>query len=161
MPGVEKPSDQWKLPWEGGCRCDQVRLRVSLPPLLAMACHCTGCQRMSSSAFSLSLAIPTPGFQLIRGEVVVGGLHGASKHMFCAHCMTWMFTHPEGLDSFVNLRPTMLDERSWFEPFIETWTEERLPWARTPAKHSYARLPAMSEYEGLVREYAATGARPK
>ncbi len=30
--------DDWKLPWEGGCRCGNVRLRVTAPPLLAMAC---------------------------------------------------------------------------------------------------------------------------
>ena len=35
------------LPLEGGCRCGQVRLKISAPPLLTMACHCTGCQKMS------------------------------------------------------------------------------------------------------------------
>ena len=37
--------------------------------------------------------------------------------------MSWMFTRPEGMDWFVNLRPTMLDDPSWFEPLIETCTE--------------------------------------
>jgi hypothetical protein len=44
---------------EGGCRCGQVRFAVSLPPFLTMVCHCTGCQRMTGSAFSLSAAIPS------------------------------------------------------------------------------------------------------
>jgi hypothetical protein len=145
------------LPIEGGCRCGHVRLRISAPPLLTMACHCTGCQRMSASAYSLSAAIPSEGFEVIRGEPVVGGLHGASRHMFCPHCMSWMFTRPEGLDWFVNLRPTMLDEPGWFEPFIETWTSEKLPWAMAPAVHSYEELPAMDAYEGLIREYAGAG----
>ena len=99
-----------KLPVEGGCRCDQVRIKVSAPPLLTMACHCTGCQKMTSSAYSLSAAIPAEGFEVIRGEPVVGGLHGASRHFFCPHCMSWMFTRPEGLDWFVNIRSTMLDD---------------------------------------------------
>ncbi|HYI01679.1 serine hydrolase domain-containing protein [Hyalangium sp.] len=43
-----------------------------------------------------------------------------------------MFTRPEGMDAFVNLRPSMLDDRSWFVPYIETYTVEKLPWA-TPA----------------------------
>ena len=68
--------DDWKLPWEGGCRCGRVRLRVTEPPLLASACHCTGCQRMSSSAFSLTLTVPSGGFEVTAGEPVVGGLHG-------------------------------------------------------------------------------------
>ena len=144
----------WKLPREGGCRCGQVRIRVSAPPLVTMACHCTGCQKMSSSAFSLSAAIPAEGFAVTEGEPVVGGLHGASKHMFCPHCMTWMFTRPEGMDWFVNLRPTMLGEPARLAPFIETWTSEKLPFAETGAVHSYETLPPMDAYEGLMKEYA-------
>lgn len=141
---------------EGGCRCGRVRFRVTKRPLLTMACHCSGCQRMSSSAFSLSAAIPADGFEVIEGEPVIGGLHGASKHYFCGWCMSWMFTRPEGIDWFVNIRPTMLDDASFSTPFMETWTSEGLPWAKTAAKHSYEKLPPMDAYEGLIREYAET-----
>jgi hypothetical protein len=142
------------LPCEGGCRCGRVRLRISAPPLVTMACHCTGCQRMSASAFSLSAAIPAEGFAVTQGEPVIGGLHGASRHYFCPHCMSWMFTRPEGLDFFVNLRATMLDDHSWYAPFIETWTTEKLAWAATPAVHSYEALPAPEEFPGLLQKYA-------
>lgn len=146
------------LPSEGGCRCGRVRLRINAKPLLTMACHCSGCQRMSSSAYSLSVAIPSEGFEVTQGEPVIGGLHGTSRHYFCSYCMSWMFTKTEGLDWFVNLRPTMLDDPSWFTPFIETWTSEKLPWATTPAVHSYAGLPALDEYERLVKEYMGAAA---
>jgi hypothetical protein len=151
---------EWSLPWEAGCRCGQVRLRISAPPLLAMACHCTGCQRMSASAFSLSLAIPSAGFSVIEGEPVIGGLHGASRHYFCPHCMSWMFTRPEGMDDFVNLRPTMLDNPEWFAPFVETYTSEKLAWATTPAVHSYETFPAMEDYPRLVKDFDEQGRRP-
>jgi hypothetical protein len=143
-----------ELPWDGGCRCDRVRFRVSAAPLLTMACHCTGCQRMTAGAFSLSVAVPTPGFALTRGEPVIGGLHGAAQHYFCPYCMSWLFTRPPGMDHFVNVRATMLDDPRWFAPFVETWTSEGLPWATTPAVHSYAKLPAMEEYAALTAEYA-------
>ena len=142
---------EWNLPCEGGCRCGQVRFRIAAPPLLTMACHCTGCQRMSASAFSLSAAIPSDGFTVTKGEPVIGGLRGAAHHYFCPHCMTWMFTK---LDGFVNLRPTMLDDATWFAPFIETWTSEKLPWATTPAVHSFAAFPALDQLGGLMKEYA-------
>ena len=29
--------DDWKLPWEGGCRCGEVRFRVTSPPFLSGA----------------------------------------------------------------------------------------------------------------------------
>jgi hypothetical protein len=155
------PDSDWKLPWEGGCRCDKVRLRVTLPPLVSMACHCTGCQRMSASAFSLSLLLPRAGLEVVSGEPVRGGLRqGPPRHMFCPDCMTWMFTEVDGPQALVNLRPTMLDERSWFAPFIETYTSEKLPWATTPAAHSFVKFPEMADYEGLIREFAAKAARP-
>ena len=143
------------LPAEGGCRCGQVRLRVSAPPLLTLACHCTGCQTMSASAFSLSVAIPAAVFAVTQGEPVIGGLHGAARHYFCPHCMSWMFTRMEGLDDFVNLRPTMLDDHSWFAPFAETYVSEKLPWAATGAAHSFAKFPAMEAFGGLIQEFAA------
>lgn len=142
------------IPQEGGCRCGQVRLKISAQPFLTMACHCTDCQKMSSSAFSLSAAIPAEGFEIIAGEPVIGGLHGGTRHYFCRHCMTWMFTRPEGMDWFVNLRSTMLDDTSGIAPFIETFTSEKLPWAATSAVHSYAEFPPMEAFEGLMQEFA-------
>lgn len=146
----------WKLPWTGGCRCGRVRFAVGSPPLLTMACHCRGCQRMSASAYSLSVAVPADGFAVSEGDPVIGGLHGATRHYFCPHCMSWMFTRPEGIDWFVNVRATMLDDAGWFTPFMETWTGEALPWAGTPARHSYPALPPMEAYEGLLKEFAET-----
>lgn len=75
--------------------------------------------------------------------------------------MTWMYTLPEGIDAFVNLRPSMLDDRSWYVPYIETYRREALPWAKTQAVYSYAEFPEMSAYEGLIREYAEKGAQPR
>jgi hypothetical protein len=145
------------LPMEGRCRCGQVVVRITAPPLLTMACHCTGCQRMSASAFSLSAAIPSAGFAVAAGAPVVGGLHGAARHEFCPHCKSWMFTRPAGMDAFVNLRPTMLDDPAWFSPFVETYTCEKLPWATTPAVRSFEKFPALEDFEGLIKAYAARG----
>jgi hypothetical protein len=142
------------LPWTGGCRCGEVRFRISAPPLIAMACHCAGCQRMTASAFSLSLAIPAEGFAVIAGEPVIGGLHGATRHNHCPRCKSWLFTRPEGMDWFVNVRATMLDDAGWYVPFVETCTLEKLPWATTPARHSYERYPPLDDFPALLAEYA-------
>jgi hypothetical protein len=142
----------------GGCRCGRVRVDVAAAPLLTMACHCTGCQRMSASAFSLSVAVPADGFRVMRGETALGGLGASPQHRFCPHCMTWMFTRVPEMAFFVNLRATMLDDASWFTPFVETYRDEALPWARTPARHSYARLPEPTDYDRLAAEFAETAA---
>ena len=143
------------LPMTGHCRCGQVEIRIARPPILTAACHCTGCQRMTASAFSLSVAIPEDGFEITSGEPVRGGLHGDdARHFHCPHCMSWMFTRVgSGAKGFVNLRPTMLDDASWFVPFIESYTSEKLPWAATPAIHSFEKFPPMKAYEDLITAY--------
>lgn len=154
------PSDDWNLPWEAGCRCGRIRMRVVAPPLLASACHCTGCQRMSASAFSLTLTLPEAGFEVVSGTPVPGGLQQQVPHFHCGHCKSWVFTRPEGA-GFVNLRAMMLDEPRWFQPYVETWTDEKLPWAITGAVRSYGTQPALAEYESLIAEYRRRGARPR
>jgi Uncharacterized conserved protein len=151
----------WKLPWAGGCRCGKLRFEISTPPLLTMACHCTGCQKMSASAYSLSMAIPDSGFHVTEGEPVLGGLHDPGLHHWhCDHCKSWVFTEVEPSLGFTNVRPSMLDDFSWFAPFIESYTSEALAWAKTGALHSFEEFPAMEDYAPLVAEFAEKGARP-
>ena len=140
---------------EGACRCGQVRLGIDARPLITMACHCTGCQRMTGSAFSLSALLPSSGFRVAAGEPVIGGLHGATRHYFCTRCMSWLFTRPDGADDLVNVRATLLDDARSFRPFVETWTSEMLPWAKTPARHSFAKFPPMERFPELLAEFAA------
>lgn len=110
---------------------------------------------MSSSAFSISALFPAAAFQVIKGEPVIGGLHGAdTQHFFCGWCMTWMFTRPVPMPELVNVRPTMFEDDKWFAPYVETYVENRLPWAITGAKRSYAQFPPMETYRELLGEYA-------
>jgi len=153
--------DDWRLPWDGGCRCGAVRLRVTKAPLLTGACHCTGCQTMSASAFSLTLTVPSDGFEITQGEPVPGGLKGpVSHHYHCPRCLGWMFTRAEGFDWFVNVRPSMLDDHAWFAPFVDVWTSEKLSWAETGARHAFAGTPEMADWEMLMQSFAREGARP-
>jgi len=145
------------LPAEGGCRCGRVRFRVSAPPLLAGVCHCRGCQRMSASAFSTTIAVPEAGFAVIAGDTVIGGIHGdEAEHHHCEWCKSWLFTRPGQVDAgFVNVRPVMLDDARWFVPWLEMQTDDQLPWAQTGAKRSFARFPPLEEYPALIAAYQA------
>ena len=54
----------------------------------------------------------------------------------------------------MNVRATMLDDARSFRPYIETWTSEMLPWAKTPAVHGFERFPPMERYPELLAEFA-------
>ena len=142
---------------DGGCRCGQVRFRISEAPVMTAACHCPGCQRMTASAFSLSALVPAAALEIVEGEPVIGGLHGATRHYFCPHCLSWIYTRPEGVDAFVNVRTPMLDDPSGLEPFMETMTAEKMPWATTPASESFPGFPAPEDFGRLMQAYASRG----
>lgn len=147
------------LPLDGGCRCGRVRFRITAAPILTMACHCTGCQRMTGSAFSTSVAVPTDAFAVTAGNPVIGGLKGEQvRHHHCDGCKSWLFTRIVPEPGFVNVRATMLDDARWYAPFIETFTDEALPWALTGAPHRYAGFPPMEDYARLIQAFAAPGA---
>ncbi len=109
---------------------------------------------MSGSAYSLTAMIPLDGVEVTQGATTISGPRGPQQdHHFCPHCMTWMFTQVIGAD-FVNLRPTMLDDHSWFEPYLETWVTERLPWATTTARHAFDGFPPVDAYGALFAGFA-------
>jgi hypothetical protein len=123
--------------------------------MLTMACHCTGCQKMTGSAFSASAAFRAEDFAVTDGEPVVGGLRGDPAHFFCPWCMSWMFTRPAQIPWMVNVRTTMLDAPAHLAPFAETYVSEKLAWAETGAAHSYERFPAMEAVAALGAAFSA------
>jgi hypothetical protein len=122
--------------------------------MLTIACHCRGCQQMSASAYSLSEGYPSEAFRLVRGEPVVGGIHGATRHYHCDYCKSWLYTEPEGVADFINVRSTMFDKVRAEPPFVETYVGEALPWASARGQRRYEALPAMDEWPQLIREFA-------
>ena len=153
----------WKLPWNASCLCGRVRMRITAPPVVAGACHCKGCQKLTSGAYSLTLMLPINGVE-VQGETQLGALHRPeSRHHYCTRCLSWLYTMAPGLEQmgFLNFRPTMLEDASWVVPFIESQTAEKLPGAVTGAKHSFEGWPPPTEYGRLMQEYAAEGARPR
>ena len=120
------------LPLEGGCRCGKVRFRVTAPPIITMLCHCKGCQRMSSSAFSTSAAFPADAFEVIQGETV-----------------------PPQLDFMVNIRATLFDDTDWYAPFAETFASTKLAWVDTSTPHSFPEFPGVDDMGPLIEAYGA------
>lgn len=143
-----------ELPLEGSCMCGEVRVRVSAPPMITMACHCKGCQKLSASAFSLTAMFAADAFAVIKGEPQIGALHGDNPYYFCPRCLNWLCTALRGAP-VVNVRPALFDVPAWSTPFIESYVSEKLPWATTPAKHSFEKFPTPDRYGPLTAEYAA------
>ncbi|MEO0881526.1 MAG: GFA family protein [Pseudomonadota bacterium] len=150
----------WKLPWSASCLCTKIQMLVTEPPLLSLACHCKPCQKLSSSAYSMALIVPSSGFAVTEGVPVLGGLHGQHKQYYCGHCKGWLFTRPAQTDTIVNVRATILDNAAWFVPFIDIETIDKLPGVSTGAEMSFEGTPPMEEFPAIATAFAERGVRP-
>ena len=111
---------------------------------------------MTASAFSLSSFYALENFEIVQGETVLGGLRQELKHHVCPDCKSWMFTSADMMGPHVNVRSTLIDDSRAYKPFIETFTSEMLPWAKTPAQHSFETFAPMERFPELLAAYAAS-----
>ena len=144
----------------GACRCGASRFEAVGAPLVTMACHCRGCQQMTGSAFSLS-SLYEAGRFTAADTVVRGGLKSGPNHSFCPDCMTWLYTVPEGLEGYVNVRSSLFGDAATHRPFIECWTSEALGWAKSGAERTYQTVPGDEEFGELMAAYADWDGRVK
>ena len=57
-----------KLPQTGGCHCGAIRYEITEEPQSVYVCHCTDCQRLTSSAFSMGVVVSEKALQLVGAE---------------------------------------------------------------------------------------------
>ena len=132
-------------PFHGACLCGAVSIHITARPLLTLACHCTGCQKFSASAFSLTTMFSRDAVTFT-GDLIKGGLGTEGRdHYFCKFCLNFIYSQIGGADHRINLRTSVLDTAADFPPFVEIMTDEKMPWATVPTKHSYARFPETAE----------------
>src|SRR5262245_12404943 len=142
--------------------CGRVKMRIAEAPVMSMACHCRGCQKLTSGPYSLTLMLPASGFEVLEGDTEIGALHRAeTAHHFCAYCKNWLYTSGIAGGQFVNFRSTMLDDASWVTPFVESNISEKLPDVVSGAKRSLEGFHPPDQYGPLMAAYAEAGARPK
>jgi len=132
---LDPGNGKMKLPQAGGCLCGKIRYEITEAPRLVYTCHCTDCQHLTSSAFSIALAVA--GFRLMGGEprpleaiadsgrvkirgsarnVVAGSLAPANPVMGCSECGSALWTIPRG-------RPTK-----------HFWVRSKQPWITLPER---------------------------
>jgi hypothetical protein len=123
-----------KLPQTGGCQCGAIRYEITEAPQLVYTCHCTDCQRLTSSAFSIGVVVPDRAFWLIGVEprplqrIADGGR--VNTRLVCPECGSWVCGTPR--DGAVRVRGGTLDDTSWLRPTRHSWTRSKQPWVMLP-----------------------------
>jgi hypothetical protein len=119
-----------KLPQTGGCQCGKIRYEITEAPQLVYTCHCTDCQRLTSSAFSLGVVVAESGLRLSgiepRSLQRMADSGRANTRWVCPECATWVCSPPR--DGLARVRAGTLDDRSWLRPTRHIWIGSKQPW---------------------------------
>ncbi len=114
-----------KLPLTGRCQCGNVVYEILEMPLTVYACHCTECQKQSSSGYGMSMPVPKTGFK-VTGELSYWCRNSEDGNTvtcaFCPNCGTRIFHLPLRNEEIVNVKPGTLDNTKWLEPVGHLWT---------------------------------------
>jgi hypothetical protein len=144
-----------KLPLTGACLCGALRYEITEPPTMAYACHCTDCQRLTSSAFSLAITVPDSAFRLVKGEPRLLQKTAESGRVVtrwvCAECGCWLTSSPQPGAStgemIRRVRAGTLDDTSWLKPTAHFWTRSKQPWVTLPERDQvFATQPDLDRF---------------
>ncbi|MEM7562629.1 MAG: GFA family protein [Pseudomonadota bacterium] len=119
----------------GGCQCERIRYQINASPRTLYVCHCTDCQKQSSSAFGMSLIIDHASLQFTAGEAQVKywdthGDDGALKRCaFCENCGTRLF-HAGADEIRISIKAGSLDDTRWLQPVAQIWRRSAQTWLR-------------------------------
>lgn len=121
-----------KIPFTGTCQCGGVHYEVNKTPIATVACHCQDCQKLSASAFSITMLIQQDTFRLIRGELkmfetpIASG--GSALCYFCSTCGNRVYHENPDHPGIYGLKPGGLDDTSEIIPQAHCWTSRAQPW---------------------------------
>jgi hypothetical protein len=119
-----------ELPLTGGCQCGKIRYEITEAPQLVYTCHCTDCQRITGSAFSLGIALPETAFHRTAGEPrALQRMPDSGRlntRFVCPECACWVYSLPRG--GVIRVRAGTLDDTSWLRPTRHIWTRSKQPW---------------------------------
>jgi hypothetical protein len=142
-------------PYRGGCGCGAVRYSVTSEPLISYLCHCTECQRRTSSAFGLNFQIPAESLTIEKGTPASRTRKADSGNdlalNFCGDCGTPLFSVPGARPQIRVIYAGALDDPSWVPVKLHIWADSALPWAiPEDGIERVSGQPNMADYIGKV-----------
>ena len=116
---------------DGRCHCGKITYEADVDPDKAGLCHCTDCQSLTSSAFSLFLPVPKENFRLSgdpRVYVKTAESGNRRAQAFCPECGTRIYASAEKDPQVFNLRIGTVRQRAALSPRVQIWCRSALPW---------------------------------
>ena len=122
----------------GGCQCGAIRYELRGDSKMLYACHCTDCQKQSSSAFGMSLIVAPRNLHFVSGEDRLrswdtrGGDGEIKRCRFCPDCGTRISHGSDSAGADISIKAGTLDDTSSLRPVAQIWLRSAQPWTAKP-----------------------------
>jgi hypothetical protein len=123
-------------------------------------CHCTNCQKISGSAFNISVTIAEASLAFTKGEpakfVWTSDAGNTRSGWFCGACGSRIVNAMSPSNGVLSLRGGTLDDTSWLEPAGDIWVKSKQPWVTIPeGRIQTERGPG--DYAPFIEKFRAQG----
>lgn len=124
-----------QYPIKGACQCGGVTYELLAAPSLVAACHCKECQKLSTSAFSITAMVDADHLS-IQGEMqdwqrpADSGNVSAAK--FCPTCGNRIYHYNPADPQKLKLKVSNLEDTRLIQPTVHIWVSEKQDWFQIP-----------------------------
>ena len=143
-------------PLVGSCQCGNIRYKVTGDPLVAIACHCYDCRKLSGSAFSTVLVVKAEDIT-VEGTLKLWERAtdtGRRSHAyFCPDCGNRIYHQDPDKPYIIRIRSGSLDQPEIPKPLIHVFAERTQSWLQfSEGAIKYDRQPLDAEelYEAMT-----------
>ena len=117
----------------GACHCGAIRYEAEVEPTEVNVCHCSDCQRLTGSAFRISVMAAPGSFRLLSGApriyLKTADSGRIREQAFCEHCGSPIYATSPGPEPRVyNVRVGTIDQREALRPCRQIWFRSHLTW---------------------------------
>ncbi|WP_250657581.1 GFA family protein [Alkalimarinus coralli] len=124
-----------KYPIDGACQCGAVSYRLLKAPSMVVACHCKACQKLSTSAFSITAMVDIKDIEF-KGEMAEWSRPADSGNIsaarFCKTCGNRLYHFNPDEPEKIKLKPSNLSDTSIINPTAHVWVSEKQAWYQIP-----------------------------
>jgi hypothetical protein len=113
------------------CHCGAIAYDAEIDLARVVICHCTDCQKLTGSAFRVSVGTTVDRFSLSGDPATYvktsdGGARRAQA--FCPNCGSPMFTYDVDAPHRLGLRVGCIEQRHELRPSKQIWCRSALDW---------------------------------
>lgn len=122
-------------PLRGACQCGGVTYELLSEPLAMVACHCRECQKLSTSAFSITALVPADSVRF-HGEMKDWSRSSDSGNInaakFCPTCGNRIYHYNPDEPDKLKLKISNIEDPGLIRPTAHFWVSEKQGWFEIP-----------------------------